>query len=415
MNRIISTILLFLLGGGFLLAQPSKVTSGVLAQQGGNNEEAIEKLEAAIADKSLFVKGKAKHLPKAYYSLYKAYFAVAADTSMNVPDALTKAKDYYTMAINDPGYGDKYQKQSVLENATGNLWGAFYNKGITDFNLENDASALTSFQNADELKPDHILTQRMLGAIYISTQDSMNGVKSLEKAINLFKAKYIDADEASIKAVKEAPDYEVDSSQISYMYQQLAVLYNSGYGSVEPDARKALDLLSDGMNVDPNDQDLKRQELNVYQQNPALFAESKKKFEEAINANQGDLQIKLAYANLLDRNGDLDDAFQYYKEVNESDSDNIGGIYGVGAYYINKAAEISNAKAKYTKDAEIEAADKQILELVEKAYPYMVKLHELQPNEREWLSQLINITPMIGKDQEMEMYYEKMKKLDGSK
>lgn len=415
MNRIIITISLLLFSGAILVAQPSKVTSGVLAQQGGNNEEAIEKLETAIADESLFQKGKAKHLPKAHYHLYKAYFAMAVDTSKNVPDALMKAKDYYSKAVNNPTYGDKWQKQSLLENATGNLWGAFYNEGINQFNVQNDAAALEYFQGADELKPDHILTQRMLGAIYVATTDSANGVKSLEKAIELYKARYVDADAASITANKEAPDYAVDSSQISYMYQQLAVLYNSGYGSVEPDARKAIDLLAEGMKIDPNDEDLKRQELNVYQQNPSLFAESKKKFIDAINSNPGDNQIKLAFANLLDRNGDLDEAFEYYKQVNEADPANIGGIYGIGAYYINKAAEISTAKAKYTKDAEIEAADKQILELVENAYPFMVKLHELQPNEREWLSQLINITPMIGKDDEMEMYYEKMKKLDGGK
>ena len=361
------------------MAQPSKVTSGALALSGGDYDDAIEKLEAAIADKSLFQKGKAKHIPKAQYYLYKSYLAIGLDTTRSEPDALLKAKDYYLQAINDPEYGEKWEKKSKDENNEGNLmgnmgaedkiWGALYNKGITDFNLSEDASALTHFEAAEELKPDHIMTNRLLGSLYLAAGDTAKSVSKLERATALYKEKYIDAEPKALTLNKASQDFAVDSSQISYMYQQLAVLYNSGYGEEAPNGEKALSFLAEGMELDPNDEDMKRQELNIYQQNPNLFEGARKKFESAIAANPDDYQIKLAYANLLDRNEKTDEAFKYYVQVNEADPTNIGGIYGVGAYYINKAAEISNAKAKYTKEEDIDKADKEILALVEKAYP----------------------------------------------
>ena len=424
MNRIFCTILLLLCGGAILVAQPSKVTSGALAVTSGDYDEAIEKLELAIADKSLFPKGKAKHIPKAHYNLYKAYLAIGIDTSRNEPGALLKAKEYYLEAVNNPTYGDKWKKTARDDNNAGNplggmaaedkIWGALYNQGITDFNNTKDESALTNFVAAEELKPNHIMTNRLLGSLYLSATDTAKCVEKLVNAVTLYKAKYIEADEKTLMINKAGQDFMVDSSQLSYMYQQVAVLYNAGYGDVAADGRKALEFLAEGMELIPSDDDMKRQELNIYQQNPALFEDARKKFDSAIAENPDDYQIKLAYANLLDRNEKADEAFKYYMQVNEADPENIGGIYGVGAYYINKAAEISNEKAKYTKEEDIDKADQEILKLVEKAYPYMQKLHELQPNERQWLSQLINITPMIGKDEEMEMYYEKMKALDGN-
>ena len=64
------------------------------------------------------------------------------------------------------------------------------------------------------------------------------------------------------------------------------------------------------------------------------------------------------------------------------------------------------------KDDEIEAADTEIKGLMSQAYPYLKTLHKLQPNEREWLSQLVNVTGFMGKDDEMMEYSKKLAEMN---
>ncbi|MEM7657440.1 MAG: hypothetical protein AAF399_15005 [Bacteroidota bacterium] len=426
MKQVISLIIAGLLGAGTVFAQPSKVTSGVLDQQSGRYVEAIVKLEKAIADESMFQKGKAKHIPKAQYALYESYYQVGIDTSgmqeqlaaaeldHPVDHPLLLAADNLTKAINHP-MGKRQKTSAVLGNVESTLWGAVFNKAIEYFNSEAEGSdqiAQNYFEVADQLNPENILTNRMLGAVQLINAprgedpkaDSIAAISTMEKTIQYYKDRYINSDDAATFK-SNVPQFEQDSSQLSYLYQQIAVIYNS-WGEPE----KALELLEDGLTI-TDAEDIKRQELNIYQQNPQLLDRAKTKFESAIAASPDDVQIKLAYASMLERNEQADDAYELYKEVYETDPTQIGGIYGVGAYYINKAAAISDAKMAINDDDEIEAMDKEIIGLLEKAYPYMQKLHELQPTQREWLSQLINIAPILGKDDEMEAYYEKMKKL----
>ena len=51
-----------------------------------------------------------------------------------------------------------------------------------------------------------------------------------------------------------------------------------------------------------------------------------------------------------------------------------------------------------TKEAEIIAIDDEIKGLMKKAEPYMQKLHEMEPDELEWISQLVSIGYFLGYD-----------------
>ena len=86
--------------------------------------------------------------------------------------------------------------------------------------------------------------------------------------------------------------------------------------------------------------------------------------------------------------------------------------FGKGAYYINKAAEISDEKMKINDEAKINKMNEEIVELLKKAYPYMKWLHENDRTNKEWLRQLVNITPIIGKDNEMAFYARKLAELN---
>ncbi|RMG70440.1 MAG: hypothetical protein D6722_08670 [Bacteroidetes bacterium] len=399
-----------------LAAQPSKVTSGVLDFQNGNVGEAIEKLEAALAageeNPDLFRKGKAKYIAKAHYYLHAAYARVARDTSLKdlqaqYPDAALLAADHLDLALNHE-YGKQWQTRATLDNASMNVWYSLYSGGVDFFNEANYDRATAYFLGADKANPNHFLTTRMLGTAQLMQEDTAAAIASLEKALNLFKARYMDnEDEKALEALKATSEYEEDLGQISYVAQQLAVIYNA-----QGDPRKALDVLKVGEEIDPNDPDMKRQELNIYNQNPELFEEAVSKFESAIAENPDDDQIKLAYASLLERNERAEDALAIYQEVYEKDPNNLLANYGLGASYINQAAEISQVKMATDNEEKIAEYDKQIIALLRQAYPYMKKLHELQPTEREWLSQLVSITGNLSSvadnDEEAQRFEEEM-------
>ena len=385
-------------------AQKSKLTTGVLAQTQGNNVDAIEKLEVALEKPELLK--KEKNVAKAHFYLAKAYLAVSQDTSMaaKFPNAGLKAQQNLKKAIENPE-GKKYDITAKLENLNYQIWATLYNKGVTEFNTGKDNTAMELFEAANEANPGHFLTNRMLGSAALMTKDSVKSVEYLKAAIDVFKTRYAEA----TPEVKDGAEYKQDYGQLSYIFQQLAVILNA-----QNKTNEALDLLSQGVEMLPEDEDVKRQELAIYQQNPDLFEKAEVKFTSALEKNPKDNNIRLAYASLLERVKRHDDAFKMYEEAYKIDPENIQANYGKAAYYINKAAEVSAKKMEYTKDEEIDKADEEIKGLCEKAYPYVKWLHNAQPNEAEWLSQLVNITPIIGKRDEMTEYAKKLGELNRS-
>ncbi len=388
-------IILFCLGTFQVYAQNSKITTGVLAEQQNNFGDAIAKLNEAFANKDLITKPQL--LPKGYYALYKSYFRVAVDTTLKdlrtqYPNASYLAYEAFENAM-ATDVKEAYHKQAILDGAEANIWAVLYNEGVAFFNGNQDDKAVQYFEAADKISPGDFYTARMLGSVKLVKADTAAAVKSLENSAELFKTKFFNRD---TEGFKETPEYTQAAGQASYVYQQLAVVYQA-----QGNVRKALDLLTAGSEMLPKDESIKRLELAIYQQHPELFAEAEKKFQEAIAKTPDDLDMKVAYAGLLERADRLPEALKIYQEVYDKDPNNLSANYGLGASYVNTAAEISQRKMKMTRDADIDAADAEIVELLKKAYPYMLWLHNAQPKEVEWLRQLVTIAPFIGKEDEM--------------
>jgi len=390
-----------------LQAQTSKITTGAVAIQNGDLEKGISSLEEGLAQPELIKKGK--NIAKGYFYLQQAYAQVAQNEELKekYPDAVLKAAAALKQAESHPDLAGTLKSQ--LEGQTGakyNLWALAYNQGVSIFNEGNYEKGLEYFEVARELKPDHFLTNRMLGSNHLLVGDTANSVNTLESAISIFNEQYITSELAELNKANEQA-YQQDLGQMSYVYQQLAVIYQA-----QGETRKALNTLTTASELLPEDESIKRQELGIYQQNPELLSEAEAKFKSMIEKDPTDVRIILAYASLLDKAGKGDEAHPLYLQAYEQDKENLQANYGIGAYYINKAAELSKEKGQMSKTAEIEAMDKRIVTLIEKAYPHMVWLHEAQPNEKEWLLQLSTITPIIGKDDESEMWMEKLAKLN---
>ena len=410
MKRVSIILCLVVMWAGSISAQKSKVTTGVLNSQQGNYADAIQKLEEALAKPELLKKGK--FIAKAHYYLYKSYYAIAVDTAQKdvlkmYPDALFKASENLEKAVNHPE-GDQFKKMSLTpdltgQNDEGRLWGALYNEGVTLFNDQsNDQKALEYFVAADKVVNDHFLTKRMVGSSYLAVEDTASAIKVFNEAIEVYKNRY-DPSLEGADALRQGEEYKLDAGQMSYISQMLGILHQN-----QGNIKEALAAINTGLELLPGDKDIEKIELHIYQQNPELFQEAKKKFEKAINDNPDDERIKLAYADLLTKNNENDAAKELYDKVYEKDPENFMANFGKGAYFINKAAEISEAKMKLTNENEIEKMNEEIVALLEKAYPYMKWLHEHDEDNAEWLRQLVNITPIIGKDDEMAIYAKKL-------
>lgn len=413
MNRISGIFVALLLIVSIGYAQPSKVTSGVIALDNGDLGAAIEKLTTGLADQSAFTKGKAKKVPKGYYYLHKAFLQLVesqdttlADLKAQHPDALDKSVDYYKKATENPNYGGTWKKQATLDNSEARLWSAAFNEGVAYFNADGkEKEALRYFEMARDMNPDDFITLRMLGAAYITQADTASTLTTLENGLKAYNETYENAETGAV--MKATPAYERDFGQLNYVYQQLAVIYND-----QGEARKALDILDEGLALKPEADDLKRRQLDIYQKNPELFTEAVSKFEMAIADSPEDNGLKLAFASLLERNEKAEEAFKLYEAVYKANPEDIQANYGVGAYYINKAALLSKEQMEATKEAKIDELSAQIKELLKSAYPYMQFLHKAQPEVTEWLRQLVQISGQIGEDDAMMEYSTKLRTLN---
>jgi len=360
---LISAIALF---GLQSFAQNGKVTSGAIAYDGGRIEEAIEKLEEALSQKEDL---KEKNIPKAHYYLSSAYLAAAQDTSLasQYDDPVEKAYMHYELTKETDTKG-KYEKTIVLLEQ--NLWPSILNEGLNAYSSDHFEASKSLFQKAVALNPEDYTSALMLGFSNWMLQDSTEALETLENSIDLYKA--------------SNPEEPVDQMVQAYL---MVATIQSGRGQTEA----ALETLREGQEMFPASQDLKNTELSIYQRNPELAEEALAKFEKAVQDDPDNMNLKLAYADMLYKSGDQEKAMNMFKEILEKDPDNLNANIQLGANYINQAVQLSKKRAELTKEEDINKAQEQIIEVMRKAEPYMKKLHELEPNEPEWINQLVSI------------------------
>lgn len=388
-------------------AQKSKVTTGALNFDQGRYDEAIQALEVGLSDPSQFK--KAKDLAKGYYYLSRSYYMVLGDSTMDdkYPDAILKSKAAYDQLLAIGEAGKTWQNRATLDATESNLWAQLYNKGVNLFNSNEDDAALTHFVAAQELNPDHFLTNRMLASAYLVKEDTAKTIDLLTKSLEVYQSKYIDVDPDELAKSMLDESFvqmaDLDKSQVSYVVRQLAVIHES-----QGNTDNALETLATGAEILPKDEDISRQELSIYQSHPELYEQAVGKFKSQLEASPEDNAVRLAFASMLERNGKIQEALDLYQEAYDLDPENLQANYGLAAMRINLAAELSEKKMDSNDDDEIEEINGQIKTLCEEAYPFLVWLHEAQPTEPEWLSQLVNITPIIGKTDEMMQWAEKL-------
>ena len=396
MRKIALFLVMALIFAG-LTAQNSKITTGVLSVQDKDYEAAIEQLNIGLSDLS---KLKEKNIPKGYINLAIAYqnAATSEATKAKYPEGLLQAYDAYKKAVENQGVADK-STQRLIKNTTLFLKNSIYNAAATAYNEGSEGAdegtkvdkftyAGKLFQAACELDQADYNARVMNGYSHLMLKDTTQALVNLNEAIDMY---------SKLETKPETPDANVGSA---FIQASLLSMYT---GKV----REALDLVKLGKSLYGGEtegekttfENLNRVELAVYSQNPNLFEEARKSFENAIEKNPKDTEVKLAYAGMLSQREsqeDKDYSLKLYREVLEQDADNYQANANVGVFYINEAATFSTKMmSDETSEEQVADLEKSIIENLRSAYPYIKKAHEANPEYLEWINQMVNITSYV--------------------
>lgn len=360
-----------------------KVVSGLIAYDDGRYDEAIEKFNIALEKKELV---KPNKLAKLYFNLSQSYMRALEnpELSKKYPNAALLAVEHFKNAeVADANFKGKLKNQIELIKAGNQLWYGVFNSGAAAYNEEKYESSRDHFVVATELDKNSPLSHMMLGYSYFMLEDTMPAINSWRMATDTYAA--------------NPPDSA--NPNMSSCYLLLATMLN-----MQGETKEALTVVTQGREMFVGNEDLQRTELSIYQQHPELFKEAEEKFVAAISDNPEDGRLKLAYAALLQQDGQDDKALSLYKEVLTKEPRNIPANLQVGAFFVNLAAKLNEEKMNMDGDDEIAAKEVAIKENLKNAYPYIKLLNEEQPDEVEWVNQLVNITLYLDMEEEANNY-----------
>lgn len=423
MKRIIATTAAIALGCS-LMAQDSKVTTGVVAYNEGRYDECIAKIEEGLPAATV------KTQPKGYYHLAMSYLLRCQDTMFldKDPEKLVRAEECWRKTkevdvkqqFTKPAAAQLTEMQRivpVMRNAAAHM----YQKATAAKRNKNTADAKKYFGYAAKFfgleaqynKAD-ITPGLYAGYAQLEMQDTAAATTSIAQAVESYKA--------TTKSVAPvAPDATVAGACLTLAQLQLSrrdtvgSLASITYGREVCQQGDRTKLKPEQVSeIDQTDKDLQRTELGVYQQNRKYYQVAKQKFEAAVKSNPKDFDIRAAYGALVLENESESQGLDIFRELLKEDPSNFQGNYQLGRYYINAAAVLNEQQQKETNDEKLELLQKQVKENLNKGLPFIKKLHQLQPDNAEWLTQLVNITPYMDGYDEKELmdYMTKLKALN---
>lgn len=393
-----SLAMAFLLTIGMVHGQSHKITTGVVAYNQGQYDEAVAKIDEGLADESQL---DDKYIAKGRLYRAKALSRMCsygkdpgdnhrAACYMHAYDDLKKC-----IEIGDDRYvKDAKQELSSLGNYLLQEGLNFYNSGLRNKRTAEYDEALKRFNAVIEIFPDQSLGYEYRGSVYTALFNDQKAIEDFRKAIELINQQAIQS---------------VYISSI-YTYVKLATIYKSNnleqaLKTIDEGRAKLAEIkMLGGANFNQEQYDqaheyLEKTRLDILKNSPdkQLAIEA---FEKSLQEEPNNLAVRVVYASLLEGIGQKEKAVEQYKLVLKQDSMNLNANFNLGAFYVNRAVEELN------KDAEPEAISK----LMEQAYPYMKRAFELSPDVAT-AGTLIQITSITGRDDEMKYYFEQKKKL----
>jgi tetratricopeptide (TPR) repeat protein len=381
-----------------LNAQPSRITSAKMEFQQGAYEAAISEAKKGLEKPDAL---KPKDYAAAYAVLGKSYANLLQklydkktpepeqkrirtaypNLADNAGEALIKVKEYDAKNSYDAELaGFKSLVSRVLTIESRNLLTA------TPPNVKGCLAMLEKAENlASQSGEQDYDVFAMRGLAYLQLPDTTKAMADLEKTISMRNARLQKLDAIVKPSANDTAQrgYIKRDMLIPTIYDKLIDVY-----SRKGNSEKALKIAEDGKKDYPNGDGyevINRAEMNAFLRDPSLFDRALNKFEGEIKAKPNDAEVKLVYANLLERKAGiqatgkkpeaaqtLQKAIDAYKSVLAQQPDNGTAAYSLGVIHNNMGSELKDKiNAPNVPDAEYDRLLKQQKDLVKTALQYM--------------------------------------------
>jgi len=336
------------------MAQKGKVTSALSFIDQGTLDKAKENIDQALANEATanwfntyFAKGR---LAQATFDSkdpkVKAYYA----------DPLAEAYAAYLKAMElDPKGGIK--KRIITGSIFNTLAISLYNQGSARFESKDYAGALQSFETQIKITESDI---------YVGAVDTGMYYNAGLSAVN--SAKY---DEA-IKYFQKCADMKYLG--ITPYFQMSEAFIQKG------DTAKAEATLQGLSSKFPNDKNVTLQLIDLYIKS-GKNAEANKYIKVAKEADPGNFSLYFAAGIIALNENKYDEAIPELIKSIELKGDVYDTQYGLGAAYINKAAEMFKKANDIMDVKKYSDAVDEANAVYAKALPYMEKALELKPDD----------------------------------
>jgi tetratricopeptide (TPR) repeat protein len=336
------------------MAQKGKVTSALSYIDQGILDKAKEALDQALANEATanwfntyFAKGR---LCQATFDSkdpkIKAYYA----------DPLTEAYTAYLKSMELDPKGN-IKKKIITGSIFNNLAVSLYNQGSAKFEAKDYTGALSSFQTQIKITESDI---------YVGAIDT---------------GMYYNAGLAAVNSAKydEAIKYFEKCAEMKYMgitpYFQMSEAYLS-----LGDTAKAETVLTGLSSKFPNDKNVTLQLIDLYIKS-SKNEEAQKYIKVAKEADPNNYSLFFAAGIIFLNENKYDEAIPELTKSVELKGDVYDTQYGLGAAYINKAADMFKKANEIMDVKKYSEAIDEANAVYAKALPYMEKAYELKPDD----------------------------------
>lgn len=351
-------------------AQNSAVNSAVLNHKNGTLDKALESINQATEHKKTKDKAKTWFYRGVIYQDMIGNPIYGKLTDEQTPMVVLESFD---KTIELDGKDGEYGKQVPERKQM--LYGQVLNQAVEFHNNQDWANAIDKYELAHKISPED--TTAVLYAAYASTADN-----KYDKAIGFYD-----------ELLKMGHTTE-------NVYKSKVQLQQA----TEANDDAVMQTLAAGLEQHPNSVYLMQEELKYYLKNDRAD-EAMDKLDKAIAADPKNASLYAVKGNLLERKKDLDGAREVYKKAIEADPNNFDAYYNLGVLEYNKGAEINNKAAKMdysTYQKKGKAVEAEAKKYYQAAVPYFEKAHQIQPEDKSTMQNLVNVYTRLGRKADAE-------------
>lgn len=388
----------------------------------------------------------------------KKFFLLLAAVSITFGAMAQKGKVTSALSYIDQGILDKAKDaldQASANESTANWFNTYFAKGrlaqatfaskdpkVSTFYADPLAEAYASYQKAMELDPKGTIKKKIItGSIYntlavdlynqgstrFEAKDYSGALQSFQSQIKITESElyagaidtgmYYNAGLAAVNSAKydEAIKYFEKCAEMKYMgvspYFQMSETYLA-----LGDTAKAEGVLQGLQSKFPNDKGVTLQLIDLYIKSNKN-EEAQKYIQLAKADDPGNYSLYYAAGIIYLNENKYDEAIPELTKSIEIKGDLYDTQYGLGAAYINKAADMFKKANDIMDVKQYTAAIDEANAVYAKALPYIEKAHELKPDDTFAMQNLMELYyRMKAKDPAYGPKYDAIKaKLDAAK